>query len=293
MSNFKNFIGGKQFEYASGNSSIKTPTDGTNTISSDVINTYIDQYSTEVLNNFVLPANGYDSVTQGTAFKSRYVNGANIHIPWDSTVNGTQIDFIGLECVNLQLDGLIGGSTGVGTVAGFSGNSPASAWADGAGGVNMMNGLWGFMPRGGNGGSNTVPGASGLGGYGFSGSGAGQYNTCGNGGKFIFILAESIFGTGTFVATGGYPSSTTSYETGGGGGMVLIITKKWAGTNGIDVSAGNYSSSLATRGQDGSYVILKLNADNTLTLMVHSQNGVSADLNGQTPVHGADASIAW
>lgn len=127
------------------------------------------------------------------------------------------------------------------------------------------------------------------GGIGFSGAA----NLAGNtiyGGGMIVLVAEKIFGSGTIVASGTklYASGTEPVLRGGsGGGMIVILTKEWSGEIGLNVSNGGWGA------QDGSYAIVKINQDNTLTLMVHSQNGVSADLNGQTPVHGADASISW
>ena len=99
------------------------------------------------------------------------------------------------------------------------------------------------------------------------------YSIIHNGGGAIIIVSDNIVNT-TLNANGvGYA----------GGGMILIYVKEWNGSVGINVSGH----------QAGSYAIYKRNTDGTETLMVHSKNGVSADLDGETPVYGADASITW
>lgn len=272
-----------------GGAYISSPvTDGINTLGTAPSH-YFDDRAVEILSGSV-HNNDYDSVTNGIAFDNRFLSSKNLAVPLENTVNGTQSDFVGIECVNLVLNGVIGGHTGtaVTTAVGFSGNA-VPAYSIGYSGTNLMLGVWNFMPRGGDGGGNTTY-AGGLGGVGFTGSGGGDVGYQSNGGKLIFIVADDISGRGTFRATSA--NTPSSHAGSGGGGIIILITKTWAGTNGIDVSTGSVSGS-GIKGQEGSYAILKLNEDNTLTLMVHSQNGVSAVLNGQTPVHGADASIAW
>jgi len=127
-----------------------------------------------------------------------------------------------------------------------------------------------------------------LGGLGFS-AGAYAYYTASptHGGGLIIIQADNITGNGTIKANGEAWSGSNNCISRSGGGIIIILTKKWSGTVGLNVSKGGNGA------QDGSYAIIKVNEDGSETLMVHSQNGQVADLNGQTPVYGADASIAW
>ena len=232
----------------------------------DANNTYTNFSSYEALADGGISMGTYDSLTQGLAFSQRKMTSKNIIVSGATNPNVAG-DFFGLECSNLQIDGTISvNSYLAGGFAGLGGQS----------GTNMMSGKWDFMPRGGDSGA---PGGTGF-------SGGGTYG----GGGVILIIADSISGVGTFEARGesGSPSGHTP---GGGGGMIIILTKAWDGHPTLDVNAGTTYG--GTPGQVGSYCILKINTDGTLTLMVHSENGVSAPLNGQTPVHGADASIAW
>jgi len=138
-----------------------------------------------------------------------------------------------------------------------------------------------FSLRGGNGAGATSGGTGGAW-YGASGNYTG---TGANGGGCIFLVADTITGFATLDARGG-----SGYKASGGGGMILILTKSWEAKITLDVTA---KTNNGYTGQVGSYAIFKINEDESLTLMVHSQNGTSEDLYGQTPVYGDDASIAW
>jgi len=281
MSNLTDFIGSNAF--AGGECSQELITDGVNTLT-QVRSHYVDNIKYEVLSSKIT-ARVYDSLTNGIAFNDRYVSGANIIVPFETTVEGVPKDFIGIECDKLKLEGIIGRSTGTDSsdhVSGFCGTA-VNAFANGASGTNMMNGVWNFMPRGGNGGNYSTY-TGGAGGVGFSGSGGGEAGHQTGGGGLVLVIANEIFGNGTFLAAANVAVANSS-GTGerGGGGIVIIATKKWAGTNSIDVSGW----------QDGSYAILKINSNSSLTLMVHSQNGVSAPLNGQTPVFGKFANVPY
>ena len=285
MSNLKDFIGGSggSNAFAGGECSQDLITDGVNTLK-QVRSHYVDNIKYEVLSGKIT-ARVYDSLTNGVAFNDRYVSSANITVPFETTVEGVPKDFIGIECDKLKLEGIIGRSTGAGSsdhVSGFCGTA-VNGFGNGQSGTNMMNGVWNFMPRGGNGGSYSTY-TGGAGGVGFSGSGGGEAGLQTGGGGLVLVIADEIFGNGTFLAAANVPA-TRAGDTGGrgGGGIVIIATKKWAGTNSIDVSGG----------QDGSYAILKINSNSSLTLMVHSQNGVSAPLNGQTPVFGKFANVPY
>lgn len=213
---------------------------------------------------------------------------------------------------------------------GYGGN-PGTSGSPGTVGVDRVSGFWDWTPTAGNGGNggtgrtynSGAPGPGGLGatasgfasGGGGGGSGGDGPNASsvgggagGNGGSLILLIADTITGACTLNAkglNGGGGTFSNSYTGfigggggGGGGGTVLIITGSYSGELTINVAGGasgtpSGGTVAPQSGQLGSYAILRRNTDDSLTLMVHSQNGVSADLNGQTPVHGADASIAW
>lgn len=166
---------------------------------------------------------------------------------------------------------------------------------------------------GGQGGQGSAGGGGGGGGFIWyngsdnPGSGAGA----GSGAGTVFIICDEIIkndDTASFGLQinanggggGGSHETLGSYGGGGGaggGGSVTIIVKKWNANVSISVNGGsasvNSTTGLAQAGQAGSYAIWRQNIDNTLTLMVHSLNGVSGDLAGQTPVYGDDLSIQW
>jgi len=293
MSNLTDFIGGGSLQGGGAEKSSSLITDGTNTLG-DATSSYELEYSYAKLDGSIA-MNNYDGVTQGIALINRRIIEKNVTIPKINTVTSASRDFFGLECTNLNIEGILDLPQTYRTIVspiGFSagGAHPAASIS----GTNMLFGIWDFMPRGGDGGGNTNTYSSSIGGIGFSGGGHGGTNSAdpgGDGGGLIFLIADLINGNGSINAKGG---NGTGYGYGGGGGMVVILTKSWAGTTSINVAGGvNTSKDITYDGQEGSYCILKINTDNSLTLMVHSQNGSSADLNGQTPVYGADASIAW
>jgi len=266
-------------------------TDGVHTLST-ATSTYLDPNEYEDISG-VNPMGNYDSTTNGLAFPARLMKSKNVTVPSGKTASSTTLDFFGLECTNLVVNGTIfnnvGRSDGTTLIPnGFAGASVTNGVA--TSGTNLMSGLWDFMPRGGDGGDYTNDGGHTLGGVGYSGGNDGDAVACGNGGGLVFIVADSISGIGTISANGGSDGGTTGG--GGAGGIVIICTKSWSGTVGVSALQGA-SSGGALQATDGSYAILRIESDGTLTLMVHSDRGVSAVLNGQTPVHGADASIAW
>ncbi len=100
------------------------------------------------------------------------------------------------------------------------------------------------------------------------------------GGGAMIIFADEIK-NGILEAKGEIQSGAS-----GGGGMILIYVKSWDATVSINVKGG-------TNAEDGTYAIFKINNNGTATLMVCSENGLSVELDGETPVYGADASIIW
>lgn len=271
MSNLTDFIGAA---YGGGKELPSVITDGVHQLPSVTNTNYIDLNSFAILNSAVINVGNYDPMTVGTSLlTSRYISEKNIYIPNSETIipsNGTGSFQSGLcmEMSKLNLRGVIAvrpSWSNPGTPTGPCGTQ-------GNPGTNILAGAWDFMPKGGS-------GSGANGGVGFSG-GESSY---GNGGGLIFIIADSISGNGTIEARGGVYNGSES----GGGGIVIILTKSWSGLVSVDVGANAGASA------EGSFCILRINANNSLTLMVHSENGVSASLNGQSPVYGADASISW
>ena len=260
----------------------------------------------------------YEEVTELQAFnedirplnilEKRYRSSSKLKI--SNGLNAGQ-GFLGLEAEEVIINAVLNVNAG-GAVFAPSGRTlpNGSSHTSGVAGIAVFEEFL-TMPRGGRGGSSrsypsqivgsggsSTFGASGSGGQSSNASGSGQCRG-GSGGGTVFILANSISGNGTIRAVGanGYVNSsvyTFASAGGGGGGVVLVIARAWSGTVGFAVGGGSkagYGS--AGGGQTGSYAIYKIEGDNSLTLMVHSANGSSAQMNGETPVHGADASIAW
>jgi len=278
MSNLTDFIGGfdaTTFSCYGGllkENNVPAITDGVNNID-DATNTDTSNYLE--ISTF---KQVHDGVTLGTVFSTRVMKRQNVIIKTGVEVYAPVVAdnfFMGLEATNLIIDGSYGKNT---AGKGAYGNSPVGFMGNknGTVGTNLESGSWNYMPKGGGG----IVGAS----KGGTNSSSGGY-----GGGLVLVIADNIWGQGYIRAMGYGGDGNSGSSQSGGGGIVIIITKTWSGTVGIDVSGG----ARPTPGDPGSYCILRANNDNSLTLMVHSENGVSADLNGQTPVFGKFANVPY
>jgi len=290
MSNLTDFISGIDKNFgADGGGALQNYSPEPPQINDATINYYdINKYHPLLNGNLnMLP---YSLTADGLTFDSRWAFCNNVYV--DSTTAVTQSgSFLGIQAKELFLNGTISvGKPG----NGFSGHSNSV-------GTNLMGTSWDFMPKGGKGGNGyhlnsnskwvSDPAKASIVG-GSSGGGAAAPARGGAGGGLVLLIADSIYGLGTINAIGGNGTKfDDNYGGGGGGGILILLTKAWSGSISLNVNGG--SGPYNHNGKVGSYVILRMESDSSLTLMVHSENGVSAPLNGQTPVFGKFANVPY